>query len=130
MEDPVKQPHPNTAWRSRKGGHFEQLALTWLQRRGLRLVQRNYRCAVGEIDLVMREHEVLVFVEVRFRGQGSHVPACETVDNRKQRKLVRTAQHFLLYNRQLSQLPCRFDVLGISASADQPHYEWIRNAFC
>jgi putative endonuclease len=124
------QPMLDRAWRRRKGGRFEQLALGWLQARGLRLVQRNYRCKLGEIDLVMREREVLVFVEVRFRGLRSHVAACETVDSRKQRKLLRTARHFLLCNEALATHPCRFDVLGISEAGGLPHYEWIRNAFC
>ena len=118
------------AWRRRKGNRFEQLALTWLQARGLSMVQCNYRCKLGEIDLVMRERELLVFVEVRFRGSRSQVPACETVDFRKQRKLLRTARHFLLCNKQLAELPCRFDVLGISREAGSTQYEWIRNAFC
>jgi len=119
----------NRAWRRRKGGRFEQLALSWLQAQGLRLIRSNYRCKLGEIDLVMRERELLVFVEVRFRGIRSQVPACETVDPRKQRKLLLTARHFLLCNEKLSSMPCRFDVLGISDDRDGPHYEWIRNAF-
>jgi putative endonuclease len=126
----MSQQIPNTAWRSRKGGHFELLGLKWLQTRGLQLVQRNYRCKLGEIDLVMRDCDVLVFVEVRFRSLSSQVAACETVDYRKQRKLLRTARHFLLSNRQLAESPCRFDVLGISSTHNQPQYDWIRNAFC
>lgn len=117
------------AWRRRKGGRFEQLARAWLQAQGLRLVQSNYRCKLGEIDLVMRERELLVFVEVRFRGVRSQVPPCETVDPRKQQKLLRTARHFLLCNDRFSNHPCRFDVLGISDDAGTPKYEWIRNAF-
>jgi putative endonuclease len=123
-------PTLDRAWRRRKGGRFEQLALHWLQAQGLRLVHANYRCKLGEIDLVMRERDVLVFVEVRFRGVSSQVPACETVDTRKQQKLVRTARHFLLSNAALALCPCRFDVLGISDDHGRQHYEWIRNAFC
>jgi putative endonuclease len=122
-------PTLDKAWRRRKGGRFEELALGWLQAQGLHLVQRNYRCKCGEIDLVMREREVLVFVEVRFRGSSSQVPACETVDFRKQRKLLRTARHFLLSNTALAEVPCRFDVLGISAERGGQRYEWIRDAF-
>lgn len=117
------------AWRRRKGGRFEELALGWLLARGLKLVQRNYRCKLGEVDLVMRDRDILVFVEVRFRGARGQVPPCETVDFRKQRKLLRTASHFLLWNRALAELPCRFDVLGISAAGADPQYEWIRDAF-
>ncbi len=126
----MHQPTLDRAWRRRKGGRFEELALAWLQARGLTLMQCNYRCKLGEIDLVMREREVLVFVEVRFRGRSSHVAACETVDNRKQQKLLRTARYFLVCNPRLAELPCRFDVLGISSPQDRPCYEWIRNAFC
>jgi putative endonuclease len=124
------RPAVDRAWRRRKGGRFEQLALAWLQAQGLRLVQSNYRCKLGEIDLVMRERELLVFVEVRFRGIRSQVPPCETVDPRKQQKLLRTARHFLLCNECFADMPCRFDVLGISEDHGNPRYEWIRNAFC
>ena len=124
------QQSPDNAWRRRKGGRFEEMALAWLLARGLCLVQRNYSCKLGEIDLVMRERELLVFVEVRFRGINSQVPPCETVDGRKQQKLLRTARHFLLCNKGLADLPCRFDVLGISDEHGQPQYEWVRNAFC
>ncbi len=120
---------PNRAWRSRKGSRYEELALEWLHARGMKLVQRNYRCKLGEIDLVMRERELLVFVEVRCRGSSSLVAACETVDPRKQQKLLRTARHFLLCNQQLADMPCRFDVLGISTRGDRTDFEWIRNAF-
>ena len=118
------------AWRRRKGGRFEELALNWLHARGLRLVYRNYRCKLGEIDLVMSEHDVLVFVEVRFRSLSSQVPACETVDSRKQRKLLRAARHFLMCNAAFAERPCRFDVLGINEGHEHPQYEWIRDAFC
>jgi putative endonuclease len=125
----MNQPLLDKAWRRRKGGRFEQLALAWLQARGLELVQCNYRCKLGEIDLVMRERDLLVFVEVRARGGSSLVAACETVDSRKQQKLLRTARHFLLCNERLAKLPCRFDVLGIRTAQDRPCYEWIRDAF-
>jgi putative endonuclease len=126
----MQQAPLDKAWRRRKGGRFEQLALAWLQAQGLRLVQCNYHCKLGEIDLVMRDRELLVFVEVRFRGTNSQVSACETVDARKQQKLLRAARHFLLWNRQLAELPCRFDVLGISNAQGHTQYEWVRNAFC
>lgn len=117
------------AWRRRKGNRFEELARSWLEARGLELLQCNYRCKLGEIDLVMRERDALVFVEVRFRSDRSQVPPCETVDHRKQQKLRRTASHYLLWNRAFAQLPCRFDVLGISAIDGRLQYEWIRDAF-
>ena len=116
-------------WRSAKGFHYEHHALTWLRARGLMLVERNYRCPLGEIDLVMRDGPVLVFIEVRFRAGTGHGAASETVDHRKQRKLLRTAQHFLLRRRQFQNCPCRFDILGIGAAGQDLQIEWLRNAF-
>ena len=84
---------------------------------------------MGEIDLVMRDHAMLVFVEVRYRTDYGFGSPCETVDQRKQRKLYRSAQHFLLRHKQYNNLPCRFDVLGISTSQGREQYEWLQNAF-
>jgi len=90
----------------------------------LRLLERNYRCRRGEIDLVMREADTLVFVEVRFRSSGSFGTPAETVDIHKQRRLAATAAHFLQHHP--TNLPCRFDVIAVSATN---HIDWIRSAF-
>jgi putative endonuclease len=117
-----------------RGDAAEARALAWLQARGLQLVQRNYRVAFGpsarggEIDLVMRERDgTLVFVEVRARaasaqGQG-HGGAAASVGGRKQQRLIRAAQHYLLRLPVLP--PCRFDVLAI----DGDRIEWLQAAF-
>lgn len=116
-------------WRTRKGLHYESLALQHLRRHGLRPVTRNYRCPPGEIDLVMLDREVLVFVEVRFRADSRHGHALETIDHRKQQKLLRAAQYFLLQHKQHAQRPCRFDVVGIDQTAGQLQFRWLHNAF-
>ena len=112
------------------GAAAEDLALAWLQQRGLTLVRRNYRVARGpgarggEIDLVLRDSDgTLVFCEVRARGNARHGGAAATVGAAKQRALVFAAQHFLLTLPQLP--PCRFDVVAI----DGGHVEWLRGAF-
>lgn len=120
---------PEGPWRSAKGFHYEHHALVWLRARGLLLVERNYRCPLGEIDLVMRDGRVLVFVEVRFRAGSGHGAASETVDHRKQCKLLRSAQHFLLRRRQFQNYPCRFDILGIDGCGPDLKVEWLRDAF-
>lgn len=112
------------------GAAAEDLALAWLQQRGLTLVRRNYRVARGpgarggEIDLILRDADgTLVFCEVRARNSARHGGAAATVGAAKQRSLVFAAQHFLLTLRQVP--PCRFDVLAI----DGGRVEWLRGAF-
>ena len=110
--------------RSEIGSDKERLACSFLTESGLRLLKRNYRCRQGEIDLVMREADTLVFVEVRFRSSTRFGTPAETVDVRKQRRLTTAARHYLQHNP--NNLACRFDVIAISG-ADR--IEWIRNAF-
>ncbi len=102
----------------------ERLAESYLTGQTLRLVTRNHRCRFGEIDLIMRDGAVLVFVEVRYRRSERFGSAAETVDARKQRRLVAAARHYLLSHP--STLPCRFDVVAISG---QDRIQWIKNAF-
>ena len=108
----------------RIGEEKECLACAYLQEKGLHLLERNYRCRRGEIDLVMREAGTLVFVEVRFRASTRFGTAAETVDSRKQRKLAATASHYL--QRNPTNLPCRFDVIALSGTN---RIDWIRDAF-
>ncbi len=106
------------------GGDKERLAGDYLQQRGLRLIACNYRCRFGEIDLVMREAETLVFVEVRFRKSSRYGTPAETVDTHKQRRLAATASYYL--REHPTNAPCRFDVLAVSGNND---IVWIRDAF-
>lgn len=107
------------------GQQAEQQALDFLQGRGLRLQARNFSCKTGEIDLIMRDRETLVFVEVRFRQSNDFGRALETVTAKKQRKLLATANRFLQMNRIDS--PCRFDIVALNGSGSSP-VEWIKNA--
>jgi putative endonuclease len=109
-----------------KGAEAEQLAATFLQRRGLKLVETNYRCRFGEIDLVCNDQKTLVFVEVRLRGNDAFGGAAASITASKQHKLVLTARHYL---QQLHASPaCRFDVVLLRGLRDND-IEWIRNAF-
>ena len=118
------------AWRSRKGAHYEALALAYLRNQGLTLVHANYRCKLGEIDLVMQDAKGLVFVEVRYRQKPSHGSAIATVDYRKQQKVRNAARQFLLYHRLHDQVCCRFDVVGLeTSSTGTTVVRWIQNAF-
>lgn len=88
----------------------------------MRLVERNFRCTGGEIDLIMRERDTLVFVEVRLRAGASHGGAAASITPAKQRRLILAAQVYL--QRQASLPPCRFDVVAIDAGA----LCWLRHA--
>lgn len=93
-------------------------------------MQRNFQCRLGELDLIMRDQDCLVVVEVRFRGSGSLVSAGLTIDRRKQQKLIRTTALFLAWNQRYADCPVRFDVVGIDVNArDEMSIEWIRDAF-
>jgi putative endonuclease len=114
------------AWRPVKGGEAEHQAMQWCLAQGWQVVARNFRCKVGEIDLICLADQVLVFIEVRQRSSSRYGSAAATVTPGKQRKLVQTAQVFLQRQPELAQLPARFDVLALGNSPS-PH--WIKGAF-
>jgi putative endonuclease len=107
------------------GQQAEQQALDFLLNKGLKLVTRNFRCKTGEIDLIMRDDDDLVFVEVRFRQSNDFGRALETVTASKQRKLLACANRFLQMKRIDS--PCRFDIIALNGAGSMP-VEWIKNA--
>jgi putative endonuclease len=105
-----------------QGQRWEQVARAWLEGRGLKLVEANFRCKGGEIDLVMRDGAELVFVEVRQRADRRHGGAAASITPAKLRRLIRAAQYYLL--RFPHTPPCRFDVVAI----DGGQLDWLRNA--
>jgi putative endonuclease len=112
------------------GTWLESRAIVFLQGHGLELIERNYSCPFGEIDLIMKSDQVLVFVEVRFRTRADFVHPLASVNYSKQRKIVRTAQVYLKHHRLTDKVLCRLDVLGITRdTAGQFQFDWIRNAF-
>lgn len=115
--------------KAQTGREAELSARRYLERAGLRLLEANYRCRQGELDLIMEEDQVLVFIEVRYRSNQRFGTGAESVNGPKQRKLIRAAQHFLQRHPRLAARPCRFDVVALGpANRGQP-VEWIRNAF-
>jgi len=114
-------------WRRKLGDRGERRAEAWLVRQGLRPVARNWSCRHGEIDLVMRDGEVLVFVEVRLRSPRGYASGAESVDRHKQRRLAQAASAFLAAHPAFHQSPCRFDVIGIAGADGE--LDWIRGAF-
>lgn len=107
------------------GGSYERQAASFLQSRGLNILEYNFRCRLGEIDLVARDGAYLVFVEVKYRGFQSAGSSLEAVDRHKQRMICKTAAYYLLTKCHTCDIPCRFDVVGF----DGQQIRWIRNAF-
>lgn len=116
-----------TADARQRGALIERLAAQWLTARGLVLIASNQHAKGGELDLVMRDGDTLVFVEVRHRTSNRHGHPLETITPLKQRRLIKAARFYLHRNR-LSCL-CRFDVLAVTGPLHQLEYEWVTNAF-
>jgi putative endonuclease len=115
---------------SHRGQHAERLAETFLNQQGLRTIARNHRSHRGELDLVMcderSEPATLAFVEVRQRQRG-HTSALDSIDGRKQRRLISAARDFLVRHPLWSEHACRFDVITLSSEHEPP--SWIPSAF-
>lgn len=113
--------------RRSKGEHYETAAKEYMQGCGLLLLERNFNAHVGEIDLIMRDGETIVFVEVRYRNSQNYGHAAETVTHQKQKKLIRAATYWLQKNHlSVHSTDFRFDVVAIHNNGTQ--IEWIKNA--
>ena len=110
------------------GQDGERIAERYLSKKGYRLVERNYRCPVGEMDLIVLDRRVIVFVEVKTRVGESFGSPLESVHPRKQHKMIQTAL-FFLSEHKLHHRDARFDVVGISFAGREPVVEHIENAF-
>jgi len=116
-----------------QGGRWERYAESYLRRHGLKSLARNFTTRFGELDLVMLDGAVLVFVEVRYRRRDRYGSGADSVTWAKQRRLISAARHFLSRHRPHAGRACRFDVVSLGAGADgpeaDPQVNWIRHAF-
>ncbi len=110
------------------GDEFELRAARWLAQRGLRLQQRNFSSAVGEIDIIAWDGPQLVFIEVRARSHPAFAGAAASVSRGKQARIVRTAALYLQQHK-LTDVPCRFDVVAFEPRQSGAEINWIRGAF-
>ena len=108
----------------RTGTRYEQAAGFFLEQIGYEVLEYNYRCRFGEIDIIANDGICLVFCEVKYRSGREKGSPLEAVDNRKQQRIFRCASHYLA-GRGLEDVPCRFDVIGIEGTA----VTHIKNAF-
>ncbi len=117
-------------WNKSKGKQYEDQAREYLVQRGLTLVNQNYHCRFGEIDLIMLQQEVLCFIEVKFRANMGFGGAASAVPLQKQKKIVKTALFFIAQNTRLAQHAMRFDAFLIQRRASNQNHNvnWIQNA--
>jgi putative endonuclease len=122
---PYSHPQLMAFERQRRGRVAEQRALGLLQDNGLRLLARNVRFRVGELDLIMQDQETVVFVEVRFRSPSRYGGAASTVERKKQQRLIRAAYRWIQMQFGSDEPASRFDVVTLDGDA----VGWIRGAF-
>lgn len=115
--------------RTRAGRAAEEAACEFLVDRGLTLLERNFRVPGGEIDLVMADADVVVFVEVRARTRSDFMHPVESINARKRRRLIHAATRYLQNARALHTVRARFDVVCVQGDPATGDIEWIRRAF-
>lgn len=125
----MRKPPDSTATTAAIGAAGEDAAQAYLLAHGLKAMARNVRYRFGEIDLIARDGNTLVFVEVRQRRDNAFGGAAASVDRRKCARIARAASAWLAAQPALAQLPCRFDVIALSGERDSARIDWIRNAF-
>jgi putative endonuclease len=114
--------------RNALGKHGEDLACAELRRLGYEILERRYRTRVGEIDIVAREGDVVVFVEVKARRGDGFGAGADAVTPWKQRRVARMAQDFVVRHRLYGR-PCRFDVVAVDFAGERPRVAVYRHAF-
>lgn len=105
------------------GAYYEDVAKRYLTEHGVTILESNFRCKMGEIDLIGRQGDVLVFFEVKYRTDDKFGYSLEAIDKKKQKKIINCAKYYLAFNK--CDCYIRFDAVGI----DMDRIEWIKNAF-
>ncbi|MDX1504546.1 MAG: YraN family protein [Spongiibacter sp.] len=114
--------------RQQRGASAEQAACDWLRKHRLQVIEQNYRCRFGEIDIIARDPSHLVFVEVRFRSSSHFGGGAASINYRKQQRIIHTASDYLRRHSRL-ELPCRFDVIEAWEARGEIQLNWIQDAF-
>ncbi len=115
--------------RKQLGNDAESIAQHYLEQKGYRLVQANFQCRMGEVDLIMQKGNLLVFVEVRSRSSQTYGTPVETVNRTKQEKIRKTAAYFLYRNPKFETCYCRFDVVSVLWKNGTAKVSWLEDAF-
>jgi putative endonuclease len=111
------------------GARGEDLAVQYLKKKGFKVIERNYHCSAGEIDLIAREKNTLVFVEIKTRSSSDYGLPQDAVDRFKQKKMIEVARAYLAEHHLTEDIPARFDVVAIQLTPTGPDIELIKDAF-
>ena len=111
------------------GSRGEDLAVQYLKKRGFKVIERNYHCQWGEIDLIAREKNTLVFIEIKARSSSEYGLPQEAVDRFKQKKLIAVSRYYLAERHLTEDIPALFDVVAIHLTPSGPDIELIKDAF-
>ncbi len=111
------------------GKWAEDMALAHLENKGLMLIERNYRISAGEIDLIMKDNELTVFIEVKYRNNNSFYDIRESIDKRKCDRIIKTGLYYQQSSGTGSDMMCRFDIVLVTGDPDHPRIQWIKDAF-
>ena len=112
-----------------KGRETEDACCAYLQKHGLKLIEKNFHCRHGEIDLIMKDNKTIVFIEVRYRKNNDYGGATESLTASKQKKVTSSAQAYI-QNHSISE-DVRIDFVAMTLDTSQQNYtfDWIKNAF-
>jgi putative endonuclease len=110
------------------GQKGENLAVDYLQNAGYMVLERNYRCKLGEIDIIARDNDTLVFIEVRTRSSLAFGLPQESINRRKRHQISKVALEYMI-RRKLKNIPARFDVVAISLAPGKEKVDHIKDAF-
>lgn len=111
-----------------KGKQGENIAANYLKKKGYKIVERNYHCKFGEIDIIALDGEILTFIEIKTRNSREHIPPEFTVTKHKQSKIKRTATHYL-GKHGIENRDCRFDIVAITMEKGKKDIVLYKNAF-
>lgn len=112
------------------GQRAEQIAEHWVTSQGYRIVARNYRCKMGELDLVAAHNDLLLVIEVKYRRNPSHGCAAEQVSSAKMKRIINATRHLLINQPKYQNFSIRFDVIALDGDLDEEYrQQWIEAAF-
>ncbi len=111
-----------------KGKQFETYATDYLVKKGYKILDRNFNCSFGEIDIIAKKDSIICFIEVKARSKKDFGSALEAITYSKQKRMIKVAQYYCIKNN-LSEIPIRFEAIGIDLSSTPPMVEHIENIF-